>query len=56
MYLAVVELPKLTIKPFGSDQLNWLTFWNSFNTAVHEQHELHNLNNIDKIRLIYVVF
>ena len=31
-----VSLPKLTLKTFSGDPLEWLTFWDSFKSAVFE--------------------
>ena len=39
------KLPRLKLKSFFGDQGQWLTFWDSFRSAVHENPEL---NNIDK--------
>ena len=30
-------LPKLTLPVFSGDPLNWQTFWDSFNAAVHSR-------------------
>ena len=40
-----INLPKLHIKPFDGNYLEWLTFWDSFSNAVHENT---NISNVDK--------
>ena len=40
-----VRLPKLSIKPFSGDLTQWTTFWDSFNSAIHENP---TLSDIDK--------
>ena len=40
-----VNLPKLQIQPFNGNPLEWLTFWDSFRNAVHEND---SLSDIDK--------
>ena len=41
-----ISSPKLHIQTFDGNSLEWLTFWDSLNNAVHNNHEL---NNIDKM-------
>ena len=36
-----INLPKLQIQPFNGNPLEWLTFWDSFRNAVHENDSLH---------------
>ncbi|XP_054713428.1 uncharacterized protein LOC129222889 [Uloborus diversus] len=43
------KLPKLTIAKFYGDVSQWLTFWNSFESAIHKN-EL--LNNVDKFNYL----
>ena len=43
------KLPRLTLKSFFGDPGQWLTFWDSFRSAVHENPEL---NNIDKFNYL----
>lgn len=40
-----INFPKLHIQPFAGNPLEWLTFWDSYNNAVHNNNEP---NNIDK--------
>ena len=40
-----INLPKLHIQPFDGNSLEWLTFWDSFSNAVHDNA---NISNIDK--------
>ena len=44
-----INLPKLHIQPFDGNPLEWLTFWDSYSNAVHNNHEL---NNIDKMNYL----
>ena len=44
-----INLPKLHIQPFDGNPLQWLTFWDSYSNAVHNNHEL---NNIDKMNYL----
>ena len=44
-----INLPKLQIQPFDGNPLEWLTFWDSYSNAVHNNHEL---NNIDKMNYL----
>ena len=46
---AHINLPKLHIQPFDGNPLEWLTFWDSYSNAVHNNHEL---NNIDKMNYL----
>ncbi|XP_068720448.1 uncharacterized protein [Montipora capricornis] len=47
-----VNLPKLSIQPFNGNQLEWLTFWDSFSTAIDEHTEL---NNIEKMNYLQIM-
>ena len=44
-----VNLPKLQIQPFNGNPLEWLTFWDSFRNAVHEND---SLSDIDKMNYL----
>ena len=35
-----IILPKINIKSFGGDPLEWLTFWDSISTAIDKNLEL----------------
>jgi len=35
-----INLPKINIKSFGGDPLEWLTFWDSFSAAIDKNLEL----------------
>ena len=40
-----INLPKINIKSFGGDLLEWLTFWDSFSAAMlitYHHMEIHN--------------
>ena len=38
-----INLPKINIKSFGGDRLEWLTFWDSFSAAIDKNLELSNV-------------
>ena len=44
-----VNLPKLQIQPFNGNPLEWLTFWDSFRNAVHEND---SVSDIDKMNYL----
>ena len=41
-----VNLPKMTIKTFHGDPLEWQTFWDSFSATIHENDELSNIQKM----------
>ena len=41
------KLPRLTLKSFLGDPGQWLTFWDSSRSAVHENPELHNIDKFN---------
>ena len=42
-----VNLPKINIKPFGGDLLEWLTFWDSFSAAIDKNLELSDVKKMN---------
>ncbi|XP_035218217.1 uncharacterized protein LOC118191517, partial [Stegodyphus dumicola] len=44
-----IKLPKLTLTKFYGDINNWLTFWNSFESAIHKND---SLDKIDKFNYL----
>ena len=44
-----VKLPKIELKKFNGDVTNWITFWDSFNSAIHSNNEL---SNVDKFNYL----
>ena len=40
-----VRLPKLTVKKFNGDVANWPSFWDQYDSAIHQKQ---NISNIDK--------
>ncbi|XP_054712948.1 uncharacterized protein LOC129222459 [Uloborus diversus] len=48
-YRGTVKLPKITIPKFYGDVSQWLTFWNSFETAIHANE---HLDEIDKFNYL----
>ena len=45
-----VKLPKLFIKPVSGDPLEWLTFWDSFKSSVHENTEISDIDKMNYLR------
>lgn len=45
-----VRLPKLTIKPFNGRLTAWTPFWDSFNSAIHENPELSKVDKFNYLR------
>ena len=48
-HVTKVKLPKLTLKKFNGDLTNWATFWDAFESAIHENP---NLSGIDKFNYL----
>ena len=44
------KLPRLTLKNFYGDPSQWLTFWDSFRSAVHDNPELHKIDKFNYLR------
>jgi hypothetical protein len=44
-----VKLPKLSIKKFGGDLTKWVTFWDSFDSSIHQNP---GLSNVDKFNYL----
>ena len=42
-----INLPKINIKSFGGDPLEWLTFWDSFSAAIDKNLELSDVEKMD---------
>ena len=42
-----IKLPKLTLKTFTGDPLEWLTFWNSFRSAVDQNSGLSDIDRMN---------
>ena len=42
-----ISLPKINIKSFGGDPLEWLTFWDSFSAAIDKNLELSDVGKIE---------
>ena len=43
----IIHLLKIELLKFHGNVTNWLSFWNYFNTTVHENHEI---STIDKVQ------
>ena len=41
-----INLPKMTIKPFHGDPLEWQTFWDSFSTTTDENDYISNIQRM----------
>ena len=46
----VSRLPKLTLPTFEGDPLEWQTFWDSFNSAVHSNNVLSDVQRLNYLR------
>lgn len=44
------KLPRLSLKYFSGEPSQWLTFWDSFRSAVHENPELHNIDKFNYLK------
>ena len=42
-----VNLPKINIKSFGGDPLQWLTFWDSYSAAIDKNHGLSDIEKMN---------
>ena len=42
-----INLPKINIKSFGGDPLEWLTFWDNFSAAIDENLELSDVGKMN---------
>ena len=45
-----VRLPKLTIKPFNGNLTNWMSFWDSYKSSIHESSELSNIDKFNYLK------
>ena len=45
-----VKLPQLTLNPFNGDKTTWSTFWDSYESAVHNNDELSDLDKFNYLR------
>ena len=44
------KLPRLTLKSFAGDPSQWITFWDSFRSAVHENSGLHAIDKFNYLQ------
>ena len=44
------KLPKLTIQPFKGDLTTWITFWDSYKVAIHENSSLSDIDKFNYLR------
>ena len=45
-----VKLPKLMIRPFDGNLTKWITFWDSFESAIHNSEELSDVDKFNYLR------
>ncbi|MEM7375590.1 MAG: DUF1759 domain-containing protein, partial [Bacteroidota bacterium] len=45
-----VRLPKLELKKFNGDLLKWQSFWDSFDSTIHNNDSLHNIDKLNYLR------
>ena len=43
-------IPKLTIKPFSGNLTTWITFWDSYNSTIHENPDLSDIEKFTYLR------
>jgi len=43
----LVKLPKLHLRPFSGDLTQWTSFWESFQTAVHNNDDLTDIEKLN---------
>ena len=44
------KLPRISLKSFSGEPSQWLTFWDSFRSAVHENTEVHNIDKFNYLK------
>ena len=44
-----VKLPKLQLRPFGGKLTKWTSFWDSFESAVHNNRELSDIEKFNDL-------
>ncbi|XP_064461678.1 uncharacterized protein LOC135371619 [Ornithodoros turicata] len=44
-----VKLPKIEVPKFNGDLMNWMTFWDQFESTIHKNETLHN---VDKFKYL----
>ena len=45
-----VKLPKLSIKPFTGKLTAWTSFWDSYQSAIHDNPELSNIDKFNYLK------
>ena len=45
-----VKLPKLTLRPFNGDLTMWTTFWDSFESAIHNSDDLSDVDKFNYLK------
>ena len=45
-----VKLPKLSIKPFGGEITQWISFWDSFKSSIHDNTTLSEIDKFNYLR------
>ena len=44
------KLPRISLKTFSGEPGQWLTFWDSFRSAVHENTDVHNIDKFNYLK------
>lgn len=44
------KLPRISLKSFSGEPSQWLTFWDSFRSAVHENTEVHDIDKFNYLK------
>ena len=45
-----VKLPKLTLRPFNGDVTTWTTFWDSYESAIHNNTDLSDIDKFNYLK------
>ena len=51
-YSPHIKLPKLLLKKFSGELTRWMTFWNTFKSAVHKNPVLTNIDKFSYLNLL----
>ena len=47
---AKIKLPKITLPRFSGDPVNWLPFWDAYNSAIHSNSSLTDIDKFNYLR------
>ncbi|XP_011410528.1 PREDICTED: uncharacterized protein LOC100633078 [Amphimedon queenslandica] len=49
-----IKLPELTLTPFDGDYTKWKTFWDSFESAIHNRRDLSDIDKFTYLRSLLI--